>query len=726
MLNGNEPYDDEQMTLLSTTANLASDGFQGVSVEAKDLSFQIKGKTILNNVNITIEPGNLVCLLGPSGAGKTTLLSTLAGRAPHKGTLYGEVLYGGEELTEDYFPSISFTTQDDILLNTLTPTETLNFVGKLVLPKNTTKEERTKRVNTVIQMLKLEHCRDTIIGSYGRRSSGISGGERKRLNIGTSLISEPQVLFLDEPTSGLDSNTAFSVISLLKDLSLRGLTVICSIHQPRQEIFTLFDKSMVLSKGSVIYYGPVRMIRKYFQTFGLHCRSGVNQADWMVQLVEIKEKNTYGLPQLEINYKKPKRKRRNKYYFSSSDDLIDSKSENGTNAPKIVNLKNKKNADKSERDRNGNENRNNTDGNHNQKDGNDDLDQDIIVSNSDEEYSNDENDDEFEGEIKNKPGTLAFVKELIKRYQKSKLFKLYAKPDHCLSDQLTARNSVTRNEFYKSWVLIHRGMITTIREKQKLIKIFAGVFVALFVGSVFYDLPLSQTGVRDRMGLLFFSLIATLLISMISVLHDLPYEKVLFLKESQDRTYSAMAYLNAKMVCDFPFEVIIPIFYSIILYNMTKLRKDWGAFFIFLLTTIMIRNVGATIGFLLSSVSKSSEIGLGLAPPVIIPQLIFTGFLVDFDTIPAFLRWFRYINPMKYAFEVLINNEFTDLKFGCTPSELVNFVCPFTTGDQVLNYYAYNDVNYTESLLLLLLFLFILKAFTYFGVYYSKRREIGK
>ncbi|KAJ3447575.1 abc transporter g family member [Anaeramoeba flamelloides] len=726
MLNSEEPYDDEQMSLLNSTANLTNDGFKGVSVEAKDLSFQIKEKKILNNVNITIEPGNLVCLLGPSGAGKTTLLSTLAGRAPHKGVLSGEVLYGGEELTEDYFPSISFTTQDDILLNTLTPTETLNFVGKLVLPKSTTKKERRERVNTVITMLKLDHCRDTVIGSFGRRSSGISGGERKRLNIGMSLISEPQMLFLDEPTSGLDSNTAFSVISLLKDLSIRGLTVICSIHQPRQEIFTLFDKSMVLSKGSVIYYGPVRMIRNYFQKFGLHCRSGVNQADWMVQLVEIRESNTYGLPQLEIDYKKPKRKRRNKYYFSSSDDLLDSKSENGTSLHSIVNLKNKKNIDKSERDESGSGNGNNTDGGDNQNDVDDDLDMGISGRDSDEGYSNSENDEELEGEIKNNPGTLAFVKELIKRYQKSKLFKSYAKPDQCLSNQLMARNSVTRNEFYKSWVLIHRGMITTIREKQKLIKIFAGVFVALFVGSVFYDLPLNQTGVRDRMGLLFFSLIATLLISMISVLHDLPYEKVLFLKESQDRTYSAMAYLNAKMVCDFPFEVIIPIFYSIILYNMTKLRKDWGAFFIFLLTTILIRNVGATIGFLLSSVTKSSEIGLGLSPPVIIPQLIFTGFLVDFDTIPSFLRWFRYINPMKYAFEVLINNEFTDLKFGCTPSELVNFVCPFTTGDQVLKYYAYNDVNYAKSLLLLLLFLFILKAFTYFGVYYSKRREIGK
>ena len=88
--------------------------------------------------------------------------------------------------------------------------------------------------------MKLESARNTIVG--GPMAKGISGGEKKRVNIGFELISDPQVLFLDEPTSGLDSYTSYIIITLLQKLARRDMkTIIYTIHQPNSDIFQLFD-----------------------------------------------------------------------------------------------------------------------------------------------------------------------------------------------------------------------------------------------------------------------------------------------------------------------------------------------------------------------------------------------------------------------------------------------------------------------------------------------------
>ncbi|CAL1544614.1 unnamed protein product, partial [Lymnaea stagnalis] len=97
---------------------------------------------------------------------------------------------------------------------------------------------------------------------------GVSGGEKKRINIGMELIISPAVLFLDEPTTGLDANTANTVMKLLKRfasvLSRRGRTIIFSIHQPRYSIYRLFDSLMLLSQGHTVYHGPSEEALAFF------------------------------------------------------------------------------------------------------------------------------------------------------------------------------------------------------------------------------------------------------------------------------------------------------------------------------------------------------------------------------------------------------------------------------------------------------------------------------
>ena len=125
------------------------------------------------------------------------------------------------------------------------------FASHLRQP-NKTDEDHYLIIEGVIELLELGHVRNVVVGSVDNR--GISGGQRKRVNIGLELVADPSVLFLDEPTSGLDSTSAKIVMSALKDLANLGMTVIAVIHQPRFSIFALFDQLLLLGKGGATVY----------------------------------------------------------------------------------------------------------------------------------------------------------------------------------------------------------------------------------------------------------------------------------------------------------------------------------------------------------------------------------------------------------------------------------------------------------------------------------------
>ena len=145
----------------------------------------------------------------------------------------GEITINGISREKvDYFQYLAYVQQDDILFQTLTVRECLQFAARMRLPESVDHEER---VNQLIESLKLEKAQNTKIG--GSMVKGVSGGERKRTSIGVELITDPSLIFLDEPTTGLDSFTAFTVVEMLRGLALSGRTVVATIHQPNSETF---------------------------------------------------------------------------------------------------------------------------------------------------------------------------------------------------------------------------------------------------------------------------------------------------------------------------------------------------------------------------------------------------------------------------------------------------------------------------------------------------------
>jgi ATP-binding cassette subfamily G (WHITE) protein 2 len=138
-------------------------------------------------------------ILGPTGSGKSSLLDILADRKDRKG-LKGQVLMDGQVQTEDFKYHVGYVVQDDIVSGTLTVRENLAFSANLRLTRKTSQQQKTTIIDQVIEQLGLEKCADSKVGTEFSR--GISGGERKRTNIGMELVLSPSVLFLDEPTTG--------------------------------------------------------------------------------------------------------------------------------------------------------------------------------------------------------------------------------------------------------------------------------------------------------------------------------------------------------------------------------------------------------------------------------------------------------------------------------------------------------------------------------------------
>jgi len=237
---------------------------------------------ILFNVTAGVAPGEVLALMGPSGSGKTSLLSILGGRTQREVEVKGEVLFNGRSPTRNLKRKMGFVLQDDLMFASLTVWETLWYAAQLRLPESMSYEERRGRVCGVVSTLGLQHCVNTIIGGFGRR--GISGGERKRVNVGHEMIINPSVLFLDEPTSGLDSTTALSLVHTLRDLAMGGRTIITTIHQPSSRMYKQLDKLLLLSKGHVMYYGDAQVAGTWFAKLDAPCPFGVSLADHILDM----------------------------------------------------------------------------------------------------------------------------------------------------------------------------------------------------------------------------------------------------------------------------------------------------------------------------------------------------------------------------------------------------------------------------------------------------------
>merc|ERR1711966_644788 len=160
------------------------------------------------------------------------------------GDNYGKVTLNGQDLTRDVFTrNCASMTQQDNHWAFLTCRETLDYAADLCV--NDTEEQKRARIDAILSTVGLNDCADTKVGNQFLK--GLSGGQKRRLSLAVSLLTDPKVLFLDEPTSGLDAAAAAAIMSFLKELAqATNIAIVCTIHQPSTAVFNGFDRVMLL------------------------------------------------------------------------------------------------------------------------------------------------------------------------------------------------------------------------------------------------------------------------------------------------------------------------------------------------------------------------------------------------------------------------------------------------------------------------------------------------
>jgi ABC-type multidrug transport system ATPase subunit len=282
---------------------LRDDHKEPFTFSVKDLEFVFpNGRKGLHSLNFSVQSGTLTGIMGSSGAGKSTLLNILNGSsAPTSGSVMinGQDLFSKKSLYEGVIGNIP---QDDLLIEELTVYQNLFYNTRLCYG-DLSVEEIDRKVADVIEALELREIRDLKVGNVLNKT--ISGGQRKRLNIGLEPVREPSILFVDEPTSGLSSRDAENVMDLLKQLTLNGKLVFVVIHQPSSEIFRMFDELLMLDTGGFpVYYGNPLDALIYFKRRIHLSDSEISECpvcgninpEQLFNIIELHEVDEFGVP----------------------------------------------------------------------------------------------------------------------------------------------------------------------------------------------------------------------------------------------------------------------------------------------------------------------------------------------------------------------------------------------------------------------------------------------
>ena len=252
---------------------------------------------VLQDVQCAFRPGEITLVLAPPGHGKTALLKAVAGCLPAGSVPDDAVTYGGLTKQELETRGVSvnrlcaYVEQVDTHLPFLTVRETAAFShDNSCPPPPDTAEGRAlhaDKLEAVTSLLALEGCIDTIIGDDLVR--GVSGGEKKRVTIAETLVTNARVLCMDEISTGLDAAVTFNIIAALRAWarSTDG-TAVVALLQPTPEVFEQFDNLLLLREGAPVYHGARAEAAAYFGALGFAAPApggGEDVADWLVDLV---------------------------------------------------------------------------------------------------------------------------------------------------------------------------------------------------------------------------------------------------------------------------------------------------------------------------------------------------------------------------------------------------------------------------------------------------------
>ena len=215
-------------------------------LETKDLVKQYGGRQVVKGVSINVHRGEVVGLLGPNGAGKTTTFYMVTGIIRPDS---GQVIFDKKEITklpiyQRARSGIGYLSQEPSIFRKLTVEENIMAIMEtLGFPR----KERQRQLDSLLNQLKIAHLRKN-------KAYTLSGGERRRLEITRTLVTNPMFILLDEPFSGIDPIAVYDCQEVIRELKDMGLGILLTDHNVR-ETLSITDRSYIMYEGNILISG---------------------------------------------------------------------------------------------------------------------------------------------------------------------------------------------------------------------------------------------------------------------------------------------------------------------------------------------------------------------------------------------------------------------------------------------------------------------------------------
>jgi ABC-type multidrug transport system ATPase subunit len=668
---GGRSDDDENMPLLSNPeeeTRRLMESHVPATVAFKGISYRLsprQNEYLLKGVTGVVNPGEVMAIMGGSGAGKTTCLDILANKLK-SGVADGEVLVNSNRVRPGGMAEMSgFVDQETKLFGTLTVEETLTYSAMLRLPQSMSTAAKKLRVQQTMAELGIEHLAGTMIGTSGRR--GLSGGEQRRVAIACELVTAPRILFLDEPTSGLDAHSAFAVVEALVRMARQhNRTIIISIHQPRSNIFSLFDRLLLLAAGRMVYSGPADEAASHFAGLGYSVPAGFNTADYLVDItmdasVEYSQgrlgavaeeqgeaphddgnDQTTLLPRVSREYSIS----RMWYFF-------------GSRKPPVVSA--------------------------------------MTARAHDRELST----------------RIAYLEdEFIRSVSGQNLLAVLPKPSGII-DLAQVEERVKLPDQFR--VLTERHFKIMTRDPLLILPSYAlTVSLALLTSLLFSPLTEDMPGVQNRLGALFFqcAYFAFAGMTVVEGWGGGGVQRAVFLRERAGACYSLVMYYLSRTVLELAIlRLLPPLLYCAITYFWIGFYKSWKAFLRHLLAMTLFNMSTASLLQVITMMTTSDSLASLMSTLFLLFSLLFGGFLVNKERIPGLFSLLPRLSPFNYAFEALIVNELREISV--KDDSVVDIEIP---GRIILKQFGFNANGYTKDISALIVILVLGVSFGFLAL----------